>query len=125
MKCEGQKPFKVKKSDKLILIIDSNPSHKCSHEMIRVDYKEQLRYFSKFLSNFLSDKLKIRLIILDFRRDLAFGKKGDFFSSFRIEDKLSNIDFFEDMQKGTLFVFMVINHKRKPKYWSAQDYFRY
>ena len=129
-KCEGQKPFKVKKNDKLILIIDSNPNkpknNLISHELVRIDFKEQLKYFSRFLSNFISNKQTIRKIISGCKYDLKAGEKGTYnntFSSWRINDKLANIDFMEYQEIGILYIFMVINYKKKPKIWWAEDYF--
>ena len=125
MKCEGQKPFKVSKSDKLILIIDGSRDDNVVHELIRIDYKEQLRYLSKFLEKFISDKRKIKNIILSCKYNLKSKfKYNNAFSSYRINDRLANIDFLEYQEVGIIYLFMVINYKKKPKIWSTEDFFK-
>ena len=130
-KCEGQKPFRVRKSDKLILIIDNHPvklkNNLIRHELVRIDFQEQLKYFSKFLSNFILNKNTINKMIAGLRYDLKAGKKGIYnhtFSSWRIDDNLSTVDFMEYQEKMTLYLFMVINYKKKPKDWWSDDYFK-
>ena len=125
MKCEGQKPFKITKKDKLILIIDGSRDDKVTHELIRIDFKEQLKYLSKFLENFISNKEKIRTIISGCKYDMKadYNHNKDAFSSWRVKDRLSNIDFFQYSEKGKLFLFMAVNYKKKPKKWWAEDYF--
>ncbi len=126
MKCEGQKPFRVRKKDKLVLIIDGSRGSKSVHELVRIDFKEQLRFLSKFLTNFISDRQTISNILSGFRSDLRFGRDKNIttFSSFRIVDDFSNIDFCVYCDKGILFVFMAITYKKKPKKWNAGDYFK-
>lgn len=67
-------------------------------------------------------------IISGFRYDLKCGEKGIYnntFSSWRINDKLANIDFMEYQESGILYIFMVVNYKKKPKKsWWAEDYFK-
>ena len=129
-KYEGQKPFKVKKSDKLILIIDSHQGIKSqrnmiAHEIVRIDFKEQLNYFSKFLENFILDKEKIKTIISRCKYDLkSKDKYNNTFSSWRINDKLANVDFMEYQEIGKLYIFMVVSYKKKPKTWWAENYFK-
>jgi hypothetical protein len=124
--CEGQKPFKVKKTDKLILIADRMHGKRIRQEIVRIDYKEQLRYFSRFLSNFISDKKKIKLLMDGLHFDFKFSSKHkqELFSAWNVEDKLSNIDFFDNNDNGILYIFMVLHFKRKPKEWWDTDYFR-
>ena len=130
LKCEGQKPFKVRKNDKLILIIDSHPDKrqkKVNHELIRIDFVKQLSYFAKFLKNFISNKKTINTIISACKYDLKAAKKGLYnnsFSSYRINDKSANIDFMEYQEIGILYIFMVVTYKKKPKTWWAKDYFK-
>ncbi len=125
IKCKEQKLFIVKKTDKLILIIDGDRGKNISHEMVRIDYTPQLRYFSKFLGKFISNKNKIKKIISGLKYDLHFAKtKPDHCSSFRVEDQLSNIDFCEYTESGILYLFMAVYHKKKPKEWRAEDYFK-
>lgn len=123
MKRKEQEQFVVKRTDKLILIIDSEPGKNISHELVRVDHTRQLKYFHKFLDNFISNKRKIKEIIVTLKYGLSFAKKGDYFSSFRTDDKHSSIDFCEYAEKGRLFIFMVITHKKKPRNWCNEDYF--
>lgn len=125
MKCEGQKPFIVKKTDKLVLIIDGNRGRNINHEMVRIDHIGQLRHFSNFLGNFISSKNKIKEAISGLKHDLHFAKtKSDYCSSFRVEDKLSSIDFCEYTESGILYLFMAVHYKKKPKKWLAEDYFK-
>ena len=93
--------------------------------MIRIDSPNQLNYLNKFLMNYLANKNKIAKLVNDIKKDLAFAKGSgrENFSSFRLEDTFSNIDFCEFANKGILFIFMAITHKRKPHDWKAEDYF--
>lgn len=78
-----------------------------------------------FLKNFISDNRKIKIIVSSSKYSLKSSQKykETTFSSFRIEDKNSDIDFLEIEEGGTLFLFMSIHHKGKRKKWSAEDYF--
>lgn len=113
---------KIKKTDKLFLIIDGDRDKRIDHELVRIDYREQLIFFSGFLQNFISNKKEIDLIIR--RLKWNFKISTDYLSSYRIKDKLSTIDFCEFMNNKILFVFMVINKKRKIKSWSYERYFK-
>jgi len=92
--------------------------------MIRLDSSNQLEYLSNFLMNYLDNKNKVKDLISLFKDDITFAKHGkETFSSFRVEDSLSNIDFCEFANGGILFIFMAILHKKKSHNWKPEDYF--
>ncbi|HLD97424.1 MAG TPA: hypothetical protein VI934_03720 [Candidatus Nanoarchaeia archaeon] len=122
MTCQMDKPIKLKKTDKPCLIIDRQADTNVIQELVRIEYKEQLKYYARFLSNFISNKNSVKYIVGGCRWTLK--DRTDTCSSMRLKDKLSTIDFYEHTDNGILYVFLVIAFKKKPKKWLAQDYFR-
>ena len=77
------------------------------------------------MNNFISNRKTVSNIISGLEYDFkAKDRYNNTFSSWRINDKLADIDFMEYQETEKLFIFMVISCKKKPKILHYEDFFK-
>ena len=96
-------------SKKPKIIIESFHNNECIHLMVRLDHKNQVKYLLKFLRIFIVNKNNI----IKIKNSLSGTLKFETFSSFRVNDKNSTLDFLVIDEIHVAFIFIVINIPKK------------